>query len=170
LGQKGWEKIMRKPSDSDYDVHVRFFALNAKASAKKPKAEAKQSSSLDSIQQHMKSTPIICRLITFQNTKSVAEILEPKLIRSCTSRLKSKTYKNENGQGLVEYLVIVALMGVAAIAIVRVMGQTVSSRFASVTYALQGVKKSAEAAPIEESHYKKKDLGNFFDGVGGRSN
>ncbi|MES2857347.1 MAG: hypothetical protein V4692_15865 [Bdellovibrionota bacterium] len=74
--------------------------------------------------------------------------------------------KNQKGQGLIEYLIIVALMGVATIAIVRVMGQTVSSRFASITYALQGVKKSAQAETIEESHYKKKDLGDFFDGVG----
>lgn len=73
---------------------------------------------------------------------------------------------NSRGQGLVEYLIIVALMGVATIAIVRVMGQTVSSRFASITYALQGVKKSAQAESVDEGLYKKKDLGNFFDGVG----
>lgn len=72
----------------------------------------------------------------------------------------------QRGQGLIEYLVIVALMGVATIAIVRVMGQTVSSRFASVTYALKGEKKAVTAETIEESHYKKKDLGDFFDGVG----
>lgn len=74
--------------------------------------------------------------------------------------------QNQRGQGLIEYLIIVALMGVATIAIVRVMGQTVSSRFASITYALQGKKKSAQMETIDESHYKKKDLGNFFDGVG----
>ncbi|MES2964886.1 MAG: hypothetical protein V4760_13425 [Bdellovibrionota bacterium] len=76
------------------------------------------------------------------------------------------TIKNQRGQGLVEYLIIVALMGVATIAIVRVMGQTVSSRFATITYALQGVKRSARAEQVEDGHYKKKDLGNFFDGVG----
>jgi Flp pilus assembly pilin Flp len=74
--------------------------------------------------------------------------------------------RDQRGQGLIEYLIIVALMGVATIAIVRVMSQTVSSRFASITYALQGVKKAAPAETVDESHYKKKDLGNFFDGVG----
>jgi pilus assembly protein Flp/PilA len=74
--------------------------------------------------------------------------------------------KNQKGQGLIEYLIIVALMGVATIAIVRVMGQTVSSRFATITYALQGVKRSAQAEQVEDGQYKKKDLGNFFDGVG----
>ena len=77
-----------------------------------------------------------------------------------------KPIRNQRGQGLVEYLVIVALMGVATIAIVRVMGQTVASRFASVTYALQGSKKSAAFEQVDEGTYKKKDLGNFFDGVG----
>jgi pilus assembly protein Flp/PilA len=73
---------------------------------------------------------------------------------------------NQRGQGLIEYLVIVALMGVATIAIVRTMGQTVSSRFVSITYALQGKKQAAAAEPIDAGLYKKKDLGNFFDGVG----
>jgi Flp pilus assembly pilin Flp len=73
--------------------------------------------------------------------------------------------QNERGQGLIEYLVIVALMGVATIAIVRSLSQTVESRFASVTYALQGVKKSVAYDKIEDTSFKKKDLGNFFDGV-----
>lgn len=79
------------------------------------------------------------------------------------------TSSNQRGQGLVEYLVIVALMGVATIAIVRVMGQTVSSRFATITYALKGEKRAVEAERIEDGHHKKKDLGNFFDGVGSTS-
>ena len=40
---------------------------------------------------------------------------------------------NQRGQGLVEYLIIVALMAVATIGIVRVLGQTVSAKFASAT-------------------------------------
>jgi Flp pilus assembly pilin Flp len=79
---------------------------------------------------------------------------------------RRRRLSNERGQGLIEYLVIVALMGVATIAIVRVMGQTVSSRFASITYALQGKKKAVEVESIDSGLYKKKDLGNFFDGVG----
>jgi Flp pilus assembly pilin Flp len=77
-------------------------------------------------------------------------------------------FGNERGQGLIEYLIIVALMGIATIAIVRVMGQTVASRFASVTYALQGKKKQVSPERIDEGTYKKKDLGDFFEGVGDR--
>lgn len=77
--------------------------------------------------------------------------------------------RNERGQGLIEYLIIVALMGVAAIAIVRVLGQTVNSRFASISYALRGEKRAVQAEKVDESYYKKKDLGDFFNGVGNDS-
>ena len=73
--------------------------------------------------------------------------------------------KNARGQGLVEYLIIVALIAVATIGVVRVMGQAVSSRFATITYALQGKKKSA-AVEVDESLTAKKDLGDFMNGVG----
>jgi pilus assembly protein Flp/PilA len=85
---------------------------------------------------------------------------------ACAGATPLRPLSNERGQGLIEYLIIVALMGVATIAIVRSMGQTVSSRFASVTFALQGEKRSATAEAVDDSQFKKKDLGNFFDGVG----
>ncbi len=74
--------------------------------------------------------------------------------------------RNARGQGLVEYLIIVALVAVAAIGVVRVMGQAVNSRFATISYALQGVKKKPAVDAIDESQLKKKDLGDFMDGVG----
>ena len=77
-------------------------------------------------------------------------------------------FRNQSGQGLIEYLIIVALMGVATIAIVRVMGESVSRKFASITYALNGQKKPLQTK-IDDSVYKKKDLGSFLNGVGGKS-
>lgn len=74
--------------------------------------------------------------------------------------------KNPRGQGLIEYLVIVALVAVATIGVVRVLGQAVNSRFATITYALQGKKAKPAIDAIPEEHLKKKDLGNFMDGVG----
>jgi pilus assembly protein Flp/PilA len=74
--------------------------------------------------------------------------------------------RNQRGQGLIEYLIIVALMGVGTIVMVRVMGEAVNSRFASVTHALQGEKFSKKVT-IDSGALKKKDLGNFFNGVGG---
>lgn len=73
----------------------------------------------------------------------------------------------ERGQGLIEYLIIVALMGVATIAIVRVMGEAVATRFAVVTHALQGESKRLPVR-VDKSHYKKRDLGDFMSGAGAR--
>jgi Flp pilus assembly pilin Flp len=80
--------------------------------------------------------------------------------------MQNHSFNNQRGQGLIEYLVIVALMGVATIAIVRVMGQTVSSRFASVTAALQGKQKKFDTPEITKTTYQKRDLGSFMEGSG----
>ncbi|MEQ1878406.1 MAG: hypothetical protein ABL958_17315 [Bdellovibrionia bacterium] len=78
--------------------------------------------------------------------------------------LKRNPLLNRSGQGLIEYLIIVALMAVATIGIVRVMGQTVSAKFATITHSLQGRTKSVRTERIEDSHFKNKDLGDFFHG------
>jgi pilus assembly protein Flp/PilA len=77
---------------------------------------------------------------------------------------------NQKGQGLIEYLIIVALMAVATIGIVRVLGQTVSAKFATATYALQGTRKAVRVESVDDSLHKKKDLGNFMNGAGDGGN
>ena len=72
--------------------------------------------------------------------------------------------RNNSGQSLIEYLIIVALMAVATMGIVRVMGQTVSAKFATITHALQGRSQSVRTDRIEQTHHKSKDLGDFFQG------
>ena len=74
--------------------------------------------------------------------------------------------RNQRGQGLIEYLVIVALMGVATISIVRIMGQTVASKFAGVSNALSGRQEKPPEIEVSKSAYQKRDLGNFMEGVG----
>jgi len=80
-----------------------------------------------------------------------------------------KLHLNQKGQSLVEYLVIVSLVGVGSIAIMRAVGNNVSSQFAQVAKALGGtVEGNAKAETVSESMYKKKDLKNFFQGSTGR--
>ena len=74
--------------------------------------------------------------------------------------------KAQKGQGLIEYLILVALMAVASIAVVRILNQTVNAKLASVTYALQGKKKTVAVEEIDESYHEKKDLSDFMNGVG----
>ena len=72
------------------------------------------------------------------------------------------------GQGLIEYLILVALMGVATIGVIRVLNQTVKSRFASAIYALQGKSKRVKTESVKEKDYKKSDLSDFMSGAGSK--
>jgi pilus assembly protein Flp/PilA len=77
-----------------------------------------------------------------------------------------KTIRNQKGQSLVEYLVIVALVGVGTMGIMRAVGQNVSVQFAKVVKALGGeVEGTTKATAVSEGTYKKKDLRNFMSGA-----
>ena len=45
--------------------------------------------------------------------------------------------KNKKGQGMVEYIILVALVAIAAIGITELLGQTVRTKLAEVTAGLQ---------------------------------
>ncbi len=73
-------------------------------------------------------------------------------------------WPNKKGQGLVEYLILIALMGVATIGIVRTLNQTVKSRFANAIYALQGRNQKATTHTLKKEEYQRSDLSNFMAG------
>ena len=77
---------------------------------------------------------------------------------------KSRAFLNSKGQGLIEYLILVALMGVATIAIIRTLNQTVKSRFANSIYALQGRPQKAKTHNLKKEEYQRSDLSNFMTG------
>jgi len=77
--------------------------------------------------------------------------------------------KNQKGQGLVEYLILLALMGVATIGIVRVLNQNVKAQFANVICGLQGGNcRKAQPERINRNDYRKGDLSDFLNGSRGR--
>lgn len=75
--------------------------------------------------------------------------------------------KSKKGQGLIEYLIIVALIAIATMAIMRVMSQTVQAKFAKITQVLQGGENSVDVRvdQVEAQHFKKKDMNDFFYGT-----
>ena len=80
-----------------------------------------------------------------------------------------KLFKNPRGQALIEYLILVALMAIAAIGIVRTLNQTVNAKFATITYALQGNKKRrAPTETVREELFQKRDLSDFMNGASGK--
>ncbi len=77
-----------------------------------------------------------------------------------------KIKKSNRGQGLVEYLILIALMAVATIGIIRTLNQTIKSRFANAIYSLQGKSQKAQTHNIQKSEYQRSDLSNFTSGSG----
>ena len=76
-----------------------------------------------------------------------------------------KIRRDRRGQGLIEYLILVALMGVATIGIVRTLNQTIKSRFANAIYALQGRNQKAKTHNLRKEEYQRSDLSNFMSGA-----
>ena len=72
---------------------------------------------------------------------------------------------NQKGQGLIEYLILIALMGVATIGIMRTLNQTVKARFANAIYALQGRSQKAKTQSVNKKDFQKSDLSNFMNGA-----
>ena len=75
------------------------------------------------------------------------------------------------GQGMTEYIIIVALIAVAAIGVYRLFGDTVREQMAGLAKELSGesgkgardaAKTSADDA--ETAAKTKKDLSNYYDG------
>ena len=48
-------------------------------------------------------------------------------------KLKDRSAKFQKGQSLIEYLILVALMAIASIGIIKVLGQNLQGQFARVT-------------------------------------
>lgn len=71
------------------------------------------------------------------------------------------------GQGMTEYIIIVALIAVAAIGVYSYFGETIRSQMAGMTNELAGksgaadVAKAGAAAANASAANVKKDLGNF---------
>ncbi len=77
----------------------------------------------------------------------------------------TKILKNSRGQGLIEYLIIVAIIAIGSISIIKVVGGNLNVQFANVAQALGGNgSRKKEAHEVTDTMYKKRDLGNFFEG------
>ncbi len=73
---------------------------------------------------------------------------------------------NERGQGLMEYLILVALITVACVGVVRVVGNNVAKQYANVNVALgaEGPEQH-DLSKVDDRWLKKKDLSNFVNGA-----
>lgn len=77
---------------------------------------------------------------------------------------------NQRGQGLIEYVILVALIGVATILMVRKLQHTVVVNMANITHALQSNDKKRKESfeRVEEDDVRKRDFSDFMNGAANR--
>lgn len=79
--------------------------------------------------------------------------------------------KNQLGQGMTEYIIIVALIAVAAIGVYSYFGQTVRSQTAGMAQELAGKKATADITKAQQSATKasaegtQKGMGDYSNTV-----
>lgn len=74
----------------------------------------------------------------------------------------------QSGQGLIEYLILVALIAVGTMGVMRVVGVSLKTRFNSVARSLGADTPGNVPRPVvTESMLKKNDLRNFMHGSRG---
>lgn len=67
---------------------------------------------------------------------------------------------------MIEYLIVVALIAVAAISVMRVLGQNIAAQYGTIANSLQGnSQQKIETDKVTEPMTRKKDLANFFEGA-----
>ncbi len=70
--------------------------------------------------------------------------------------------RDQRGQGMTEYIIIVALIAIAAIGVVTIFGDNIRDLFAGATDALAGeTKVQVTSEKSRASHTKTKTLKNF---------
>lgn len=73
--------------------------------------------------------------------------------------------RNQRGQSLIEYVILVAMIGVATIATVQHLNHTVNTVLGNVVNKLGGKKAKLEAREFTEQDAKNSDFGAFMRGA-----
>lgn len=80
--------------------------------------------------------------------------------------------RNSRGQSLIEYVILVALVGVATISAVRILQKTIQVNLGRVVHTLQGKggPNPEHESLDKESLERKKDFSDFMRGAVSRDN
>lgn len=70
---------------------------------------------------------------------------------------------NRKAQGMIEYIILVALVAVAAIGITELLGQTVRTKLAEITSSLQenGTTIGKNLPSVEEKYVTRRGMSDF---------
>jgi len=81
-------------------------------------------------------------------------------------KLNSHPLNNQKGQTLIEYLIIVALVGVGSIALMRTVSNQINAKFAHVVKSLGGtVNGTIKNGTLNANAMKSVDMKNFQKGA-----
>ena len=71
---------------------------------------------------------------------------------------------NKKAQGMVEYIILVALVAIAAIGITELLGQTVRTKLAEITASLQerGTTVGKDLPTVEDKHFNIRGMSDFY--------
>lgn len=74
--------------------------------------------------------------------------------------------KNSSGQGMVEYMILVALIAAGTVGVVRVVGYNITAQYENINRAL-GAKNSSQLQiqNADANQLSKKDLSDFLKGA-----
>ena len=75
---------------------------------------------------------------------------------------KERYTSGVRGQGLVEYLILVCLVAVSAIAVVSVVGKNVREQYANISAALRNGKKVETTSPAPDA-YEIRGMDDFWE-------
>ena len=70
--------------------------------------------------------------------------------------------KSNKGQGLIEYLILVCVVSVAAIGVVSIVGRNIQEQYANISHALQKEKRIKMTKPDPRS-YQGKGMDDFME-------
>lgn len=74
----------------------------------------------------------------------------------------SKPVSNQRGQTLIEYLIIIALVGIGSIGLVKAVSKQMNAKFSHVLRSLDGtVNGSINNAQVSTKSYQNLDMSNF---------
>jgi len=82
-----------------------------------------------------------------------------------------KNLRKESGQGMTEYIIIVALIAIAAIGVVTLFGDNIRDMFGSSAQALSGDSEAErKMGPLNDNPAQHKDLQSFANNAEGTTN
>ena len=69
------------------------------------------------------------------------------------------------GQSLMEYMILLALVGVASMGVLQVLSKNLKVNFAKISQALKGEEGQMQGETVRPGDYDVKDLGDFNESL-----